>query len=43
MRTKEYYEARIELLSGRDKENNRIIQKLKRQLRALLKMQDNEQ
>jgi hypothetical protein len=37
MKTKEYYEARIELLSGRDKENGRIIQKLKRQLRALLK------
>ena len=37
MKTKEYYEARINLLSGRDKENGRIIKKLERQLRALLK------
>lgn len=37
MRTKEYYEARINLLVNRGRENGRIVKKLERQLRALTK------
>ena len=37
MRTKLYYENRINTLQGREKDNNRIIKKLMRKLRSLNK------
>ena len=37
IRDKRYFENRINLLVNRGKENNRVIKKLQRQLRALEK------
>ena len=38
IRDKLYYQNRINLLTNRGKENNRIIKKLQRQLRAMGKV-----
>ena len=42
MKTKEYYEARINLRSGRGKENGRIIKKLERRLHKIQEDSENK-
>ena len=34
-KTKEYYEARIKIMKGRNKDNYRIVEKVKRQLASI--------